>query len=98
MPVFFSQSEARDKERIEAIREMNRATLKATGETLSEVRGRREPHESAAPVQRPWTIARLSRGHSRSHSLCFVRLQDDIAAMRPNRYLDRRCATASAQP
>ena len=45
-----------DRERIEAIRELNRATLKATGETMSE---------------------------------------EDIAALRPNRYLDRRCVVES---
>ena len=38
IPVLFSMSEKRDKERIEEIRELNRATLKATGETLSEAR------------------------------------------------------------
>jgi hypothetical protein len=38
IPVLFAQSEQRDKERIEAIRERNRAQLKATGEMLSEVR------------------------------------------------------------
>ena len=38
IPVLFSRAEARDKERIEEIRELNRATLKATGETLSEAR------------------------------------------------------------
>lgn len=38
VPVLFTLSEKRDKERIEEIRELNRATLKATGETLSEAR------------------------------------------------------------
>lgn len=38
IPVFFTLTEKRDKERIEEIRELNRATLKATGETLSEAR------------------------------------------------------------
>ena len=38
IPVLFSRAEKRDKERIDEIRELNRATLKATGETLSEVR------------------------------------------------------------
>jgi hypothetical protein len=37
-PVFYAQSEKRDKERIESIRQMNRANLKATGQLLSEVR------------------------------------------------------------
>lgn len=37
-PILFSLAEKRDKERIEEIREINRATLKATGATLSEVR------------------------------------------------------------
>jgi hypothetical protein len=37
-PILFSLAEKRDKERIEEIRELNRATLKATGATLSEVR------------------------------------------------------------
>jgi hypothetical protein len=41
LPVLFSQAERRDKERIDEIRELNRATLKATGETLSEARPRR---------------------------------------------------------
>lgn len=38
VPILFTLAEKRDKERIEEIRELNRATLKATGETLSEVR------------------------------------------------------------
>lgn len=37
-PVFYAQAEKRDKERIEAIRQMNRANLKATGQLLSDVR------------------------------------------------------------
>lgn len=37
-PVLFTLAEKRDRERIEEIRELNRATLKATGATLSEVR------------------------------------------------------------
>jgi hypothetical protein len=37
VPIFFSKMEQRDKERVEEIREMNRANLKATGETLPEV-------------------------------------------------------------
>ena len=36
IPIFFVTQEARDKERIEEIRELNRATLKATGEQMSE--------------------------------------------------------------
>eukprot|EP00217_Crustomastix_stigmatica_P011794 CAMPEP_0183793568 /NCGR_PEP_ID=MMETSP0803_2-20130417/3298_1 /TAXON_ID=195967 /ORGANISM="Crustomastix stigmata, Strain CCMP3273" /LENGTH=120 /DNA_ID=CAMNT_0026037951 /DNA_START=24 /DNA_END=386 /DNA_ORIENTATION=- len=51
LPVLFAASENRDRQRVEEIRELNRATLKATGETLSE---------------------------------------DEIADMRPTRYLDRR--------
>ena len=38
LPVLFTMAEKRDRERIEEIRELNRATLKATGATLSEVR------------------------------------------------------------
>lgn len=38
VPVLFTMAEKRDKERIDEIRELNRATLKATGETLSEAR------------------------------------------------------------
>ena len=34
IPIFFAKMEARDKERLEEIRETNRANLKATGETL----------------------------------------------------------------
>lgn len=51
IPAFFMFTETRDKERVAEIREMNRATLKATGETMSE---------------------------------------DEIAELRPTRYLDRR--------
>ena len=36
IPIFFVTQENRDKERIEEIRELNRATLKATGEQMSE--------------------------------------------------------------
>ncbi len=36
IPIFFVTQEQRDKERIEEIRELNRATLKATGEQMSE--------------------------------------------------------------
>jgi hypothetical protein len=36
IPIFFVTQEKRDKERIEEIRELNRATLKATGEQMSE--------------------------------------------------------------
>ena len=36
IPIFFVTQETRDKERIEEIRELNRATLKATGEQMSE--------------------------------------------------------------
>ena len=36
IPIFFVNQEKRDKERIEEIRELNRATLKATGEQMSE--------------------------------------------------------------
>ena len=35
-PTFKKQQEERDKERLEEIRELNRATLKATGEQMSE--------------------------------------------------------------
>ena len=35
IPVFFVWQERRDKERLEEIRELNRATLKATGEQMS---------------------------------------------------------------
>lgn len=37
-PVFYAQTEKRDKERIEAIRQMNRANLKTTGQLMSEAR------------------------------------------------------------
>jgi len=37
IPIFFSRMDARDKERMEEVREMNRANLKATGETLDTV-------------------------------------------------------------
>ena len=36
IPIFFVTQENRDKERIEEIRELNRATLKATGGQMSE--------------------------------------------------------------
>ena len=36
VPIFFVMQEERDKERLEEIRELNRATLKATGEQMSE--------------------------------------------------------------
>lgn len=36
IPIFFVMQEERDKERLEEIRELNRATLKATGEQMSE--------------------------------------------------------------
>ena len=36
VPVFFVMQEERDKERLEEIRELNRATLKATGEQMTE--------------------------------------------------------------
>jgi hypothetical protein len=52
LPVLFSQAERRDKERIEEIRELNRATLKATGETLSEVRPLRLRLRNARGVPR----------------------------------------------
>ena len=54
MPVLFTVAEKRDRERIEEIREMNRATLKATGETMSEVRAARRPraHRCLPLVQR----------------------------------------------
>ena len=39
VPVLFAASEKRDKERIESIRELNRANLRATGQLLSDVRG-----------------------------------------------------------
>ena len=35
IPIFFVWQERRDKERLEEIRELNRATLKATGEQMS---------------------------------------------------------------
>ena len=35
IPIFFVWQEQRDKERLEEIRELNRATLKATGEQMS---------------------------------------------------------------
>jgi len=35
IPIFFVWQEKRDKERLEEIRELNRATLKATGEQMS---------------------------------------------------------------
>jgi len=35
IPIFFVWQENRDKERLEEIRELNRATLKATGEQMS---------------------------------------------------------------
>ena len=35
IPIFFVQQEKRDKERLEEIRELNRATLKATGEQMT---------------------------------------------------------------
>eukprot|EP00976_Prorocentrum_cordatum_P104668 1193988-Prorocentrum_minimum.AAC.2 len=38
IPIFFAKMEARDKARVEELRDMNRQNLKATGETLSEVR------------------------------------------------------------
>jgi hypothetical protein len=37
-PVFYAQTEKRDKERIESIRQMNRANLKTTGQLMSEAR------------------------------------------------------------
>lgn len=49
VPVLFAASEKRDKDRIAAIRELNRATLKATGETLSEARAGR----GARPPRKP---------------------------------------------
>lgn len=51
IPIFFVWQEKRDKERLEEIRELNRATLKATGEQMS---------------------------------------PEEIAELRPSRYLDRR--------
>ena len=51
IPIFFVWQERRDKERLEEIRELNRATLKATGEQMS---------------------------------------PEEIAELRPSRYLDRR--------
>mmetsp|Transcript_10682 Transcript_10682/g.22226 ORF Transcript_10682/g.22226 Transcript_10682/m.22226 type:complete len:128 (-) Transcript_10682:123-506(-) len=36
IPIFFAKMEARDKDRVEELRDLNRANLKATGETLSE--------------------------------------------------------------
>ena len=36
IPIFFANQEKRDKERLEEIRELNRATLRATGEQMSE--------------------------------------------------------------
>jgi hypothetical protein len=50
VPVAFTLSEQRDKQRIEAIREMNRATLKATGETLSEARAFPPSSRSRQPL------------------------------------------------
>ena len=82
-PVFYAQTEKRDKERIESIRQMNRANLKTTGQLMSEVR---------ALVVAP--CGALARLESEPHTLvCGVptALQDEIAQMRPNRYLDRRC-------
>ena len=35
IPIFFVAQERRDKERLEEIRELNRATLKATGEQMT---------------------------------------------------------------
>mmetsp|Transcript_16128 Transcript_16128/g.26040 ORF Transcript_16128/g.26040 Transcript_16128/m.26040 type:complete len:134 (+) Transcript_16128:20-421(+) len=36
IPIFFVSQENRDKERLDEIRDLNRATLKATGEQMSE--------------------------------------------------------------
>ena len=52
LPVLFTVAEKRDRERIEEIRELNRATLKATGTTLSEVRPHAARRASLARVAR----------------------------------------------
>ena len=56
LPVLFTVAEKRDRERIEEIRELNRATLKATGTTLSEAR----PHAA-----RRASFSRDAREHTR---------------------------------
>ena len=54
LPVLFTVAEKRDRERIEEIRELNRATLKATGATLSEARpSRRATRQPSAPPSAP---------------------------------------------
>lgn len=89
VPVLFTMSERRDKARIEAIRERNRATLKATGETMSEARRRRTwagCREHPFPWPRtPSTLPSFYHSHETA--------QEEIAALRPNRYLDRRCGS-----
>jgi hypothetical protein len=120
VPVLFTVAEKRDKERIEEIRELNRATLKATGETMKEVRAaprraaRGRAWQRAARVHAADSAARAAhacgaphraRAHAcacclrRRHSLRLGLLrccapQDEIVQLRPNRYLDRRCACA----
>jgi hypothetical protein len=66
LPVLFTRAEKRDRERIEELRELNRATLKATGETLSEVRG--SAHSACRRLERraAWAPSVLLR---RRHAL-----------------------------
>jgi len=103
-PVLFTLAEKRDRERIEEIRELNRATLKATGATLSEVRRARARSRRRGARQnlrfkagaRAWRARapraqRPGRRRSRHSFLWLAPLLDEIAEMRPNRYLDRRC-------
>jgi len=92
VPVLFTMSERRDKARIEAIRERNRATLKATGETMSEARCRRT---WAGCGEHPFPWPRMPwLGFHPTKLLPLTRdAQEEIAALRPNRYLDRRCGS-----
>ena len=57
LPVLFTVAEKRDRERIEEIRELNRATLKATGATLSEARPSRRATRQPSVHRTPAHVA-----------------------------------------
>ena len=90
IPIFFVQREKLDEERLEELRELNRQTYKETGEYLTQVR---VPH-GWFHQQGSWPAdpAHFQCYHGTAHwwCLCLLDTQEEIEAIRPVRWTDRR--------
>lgn len=85
IPIFFVQREKIDEERLEELRALNRQTFKETGEYLSPVSGIsfRSPGLPVLP----------------DDTSCIpVAFQEEIEAIRPPRWTDRRCTDPPRLP